>query len=865
MTIQALLLLMHLASVACESATSDVTDSNHTIAAIPPHTEPVYAVVWPWFVVGLGIVVYYIKTRHFRVLPYTCDLFILGMCMGIGAAKTEFDDQLTESIEQWRSINHEVLFLVFLPGLLFKDALEVDFHLFQASLPQLLVLAFPMVLVGTLLTACAAYYIFPYDWSFHLALTFGAILSATDPVAVSSLLNEVGAPPRLKMHIAGESLLNDGSAVVFYTVFSMLFLDELNIHGLGEDLSIGQGVAIFFRMALGGACVGLAYAMVLIVLLFHLDWHYEKEEIVLQVASTITISYLSFYTSEIACSMSGVIATVVCGIVTKAFGGGLISDWQVMDSFWSLLEHLLNTVIFALGGIQFGFIIGGPHRDWDASDWGNLLAIYFLANRIRFFSLAFFYPLNSRIGLKTNWKESFFSGWAGLRGAVGIALALGLDNEVGAETENPQDQVLTTQVFGMVGGMAFLTLLINGGLSGRLLSKLGLAESTDSRKQIVIKAKETARSHLLDDFLHLMTDPRFFFVDFALVMQHCPELKGITALELEDALKQNRKTVHPDLYKQPELTHVLPYIPDSVHLRASLEKQSRRLFMDSSQMKRIQSFDALEEGLDEVENEPDPLLVKDIRLMFVELLRASYQGQIRDGALDPREFNGFLAYALLQSLDFAHDAADQPLDDWILSQLASTDLVSSGLVNRSGEFIKRMYGSCCVRGTKTLPQTDALRDTRSLQYQQLRLDVLRAFAFIDAHEEAQDRLGDEFGEKAGDTASAFRLVMAESDAQVSKAKDVLKRKNKKQLQHVISHHLCILLQNKLARFIKMLSDSGILLPREARHFLEKVDTSIKDIRTCNVEEHEGTIEFEEPQEFARSRRTRKRIKQKSIL
>lgn len=66
-------------------------------------------------------------------------------------------------------------------------------------------MAFPMVLAGTTLTALVAYFIVPYGWSFNLAMAFGSILAATDPVAVSALLNEVGAPPRLKMHISGES------------------------------------------------------------------------------------------------------------------------------------------------------------------------------------------------------------------------------------------------------------------------------------------------------------------------------------------------------------------------------------------------------------------------------------------------------------------------------------------------------------------------------------------------------------------------------------------------------------------------------------------------------------------------------------
>ena len=83
----------------------------------------------------------------------------------------------------------------------------------MASLPQLLLLAFPLVLVGTGLTALVGYYVIPYDWPWSLAATLGAILASTDPVAVGSVLKKAGAPPRLQMHVSGESLLNDGSAV----------------------------------------------------------------------------------------------------------------------------------------------------------------------------------------------------------------------------------------------------------------------------------------------------------------------------------------------------------------------------------------------------------------------------------------------------------------------------------------------------------------------------------------------------------------------------------------------------------------------------------------------------------------------------
>ncbi len=136
-------------------------------------------------------------------------------------------------------------------------------------------------------------------------------------VAVSALLNEVGAPPRLKVHISGESLLNDGSAVVFFYVFGGLFLYELGIDGLGGEVTVAEGFKIFFRMSIGGALIGLAFAICLVLILYFLDRRMDKEDVVLQVAATVTIAYLSFYTSETVAGCSGVIACVTCGIATK--------------------------------------------------------------------------------------------------------------------------------------------------------------------------------------------------------------------------------------------------------------------------------------------------------------------------------------------------------------------------------------------------------------------------------------------------------------------------------------------------------------------------------------------------------------------
>ncbi len=94
------------------------------------------------------------------------------------------------------------------------------------------------------------------------------------------------------MHISGESLMNDGSAVVFYHIFSLRFLYELGVNGVGEDVNWGEGFKLFFRLSLGGACIGVAFGVGLLIVLYNLDRRLSGEDSVVQVVATITNAYV---------------------------------------------------------------------------------------------------------------------------------------------------------------------------------------------------------------------------------------------------------------------------------------------------------------------------------------------------------------------------------------------------------------------------------------------------------------------------------------------------------------------------------------------------------------------------------------------
>ena len=209
-----LLALYHIGCVYASSETAHEetsTTATEEAAASSGHHETeeeivheeamnVYTVLYPWFVEIVGVFAYYFLSRYIHALPYTAVMFIVGFFIGFAVQRTEVNG-ITISAANWITIEGEVILLIFLPGLLYLDSYNIDIHLFLQSFWQLITFAFPMVLGGTALTACVAYYIFPYGWSFDLSMTFGAILSATDPVAVAVLLNELGAPPRLKVSL----------------------------------------------------------------------------------------------------------------------------------------------------------------------------------------------------------------------------------------------------------------------------------------------------------------------------------------------------------------------------------------------------------------------------------------------------------------------------------------------------------------------------------------------------------------------------------------------------------------------------------------------------------------------------------------
>lgn len=331
-------------------------------------------------------------------------------------------------------------------------------------------LAGPLLLANTYLTAFCFNYVLGYEAEigWNSAILMGAIASATDPVAVVSLMKDLGASRRLATLVEGESMLNDGTAMVVFNVVFEIIKEEAT---LGPDV-----IWTFCRLSFGGPLLGVIFAIVISAWLKRIF-----NESVLEVNLTIVVSYLLFYVAEnTVLHVSGILAMVGFGLYMNNKGKTKISasSEAAVHHVWSYIGFTAETVIFLLTGVIVGVkVLHNEHIK--SKDYGLLIALYFILHVIRFLMLFLTWPLLKKLGYGLSFKQLVLLSYAGLRGAVGLTLALIFFN----------DQLIDSKTKSIIlfhtAGIAFLTIMVNGTTTGFLISYLGLARVTRVKKKFL--------------------------------------------------------------------------------------------------------------------------------------------------------------------------------------------------------------------------------------------------------------------------------------------------------------------------------------------------------------------------------------------
>jgi CPA1 family monovalent cation:H+ antiporter len=342
-------------------------------------------------------------------------------------------------------IGPDLLLLAFVPGLIFEAALSLDLQELRKQALPIGLLATVGVFAGTLLLAIVAHYVFGLDWTASAVLA--AIVAATDPVAVVSVLQRLRVPGGLSAILEGESLFNDGTGVAVFTAVLASIA--------GGAFSAGDASIRFLLITVGGTAVGLMSGAAAVLLLR------RAQEAELEILGTLVAAYGSYLLADLL-HFSGVVAVVVAGLVVARFGHGSreMKGTQLLG-FWHLLAFVLNAVLFVLVGSRLPTTELIRMLPLAA---GLYVAMVVVRAVPVYGLLALIDPRAARI----TWSWRALTFWGGLRGALSVALAL-----VVAETPGIDPRVSTVAY-----GMVVLSLLIQGGLISPIARALGLTPRT---------------------------------------------------------------------------------------------------------------------------------------------------------------------------------------------------------------------------------------------------------------------------------------------------------------------------------------------------------------------------------------------------
>jgi len=386
--------------------------------------------------VGLVTVAAVVAVAVRRIaIPYSVALVVLGL-----AATTILPVGQIQ-------VTPELVLLVLVPGLVFEAALRIDIGDFQRSFGGIVLLAAPGVLVSAAVVAVVLF--LATGLPMELGFVVGAMVAATDPVAVVSTFKQLGSPRRLATLIESESLFNDGTALVVVAVAVRAATGSVGI------VEAATSIVVTVAVSTG---IGVVAGYLASRLIASVDDHLIE----------LTVSLAAAYGTYIVADrlhQSGIIATVVAGLVIGNYGrriGMSERTREALDTVWEFLAFLLTALVFLLVGLAISV-----EQLADALPWilwgvvailaGRALVVYgLLGGASRLISLT-----EHRRGVPIAWLHILF--WAGLRGAVAVAMALSLPIDF------PQRTLLQEITFGII----LFTLLVQGTTVEWVIDRVG--------------------------------------------------------------------------------------------------------------------------------------------------------------------------------------------------------------------------------------------------------------------------------------------------------------------------------------------------------------------------------------------------------
>ncbi len=411
-------------------------------------------------------------------LPHTVFLVVIGLILGLLANLPAFHffSEFT--------LTPELLFYLLLPTLIFESAYNINARRMIEDTPAILILAVISLIVSTVAIGGALYFLLSFlgfTVPFIVTLLFGALISATDPVAVLALFKEYGAPRRLSLIFEGESLFNDATAVALFIV--LLEVARFGYHGFDTVL---EGIVSFSSMMIGGVIFGIIAGGIFAKLV-----GIARENEIASITLTIVLAHVTFILSEIVSHhlvfggfhfyLSPIIATTVAALLMGNYGRSKIHPRaeEFVEKLWGQLAFMSNSLIFILIGILF---VNVPKLD---STLIGVVAVTILivaaARALSIYPVIGVFNATSAVDKKIPMSWQHLLSWGSLRGALAVTMVLLIPDDLSFPgwdlSVSPKDFLLALTV-----GCIFATLFVKATTIQTFMRRLKLDELTDIEK-----------------------------------------------------------------------------------------------------------------------------------------------------------------------------------------------------------------------------------------------------------------------------------------------------------------------------------------------------------------------------------------------
>jgi Na+:H+ antiporter len=398
-----------------------------------------------------------VLARRLRI-PYTVGLVLIGLALSL-------------LISTRIQISPQIILALLVPPLIFEAAFHLRWEDLRRDFWLILLLAIPGVILTTLFVGGVI--ALGTGLAIQAALVLGAIVSATDPVAVVALFRRLGVPRRLQVLLEGESLFNDGTAIVMFNLMIAV--------ALAGRFNLATSIRDFITVSGGGVLIGIAFGMIISQVIGRI------QDPLVETTLTTVLAFGSYLVAEYF-HVSGVLAVATAGIINgNAEPSGMSATTRlVVFNFWEYAAFIANSFVFLLIGLTFNLDV--MIANWPAIIWAILAAL--AARVLSIYGFSFW---GREIPRK--WKHLLF--WGGLRGAITLALALSLP-DIGPLAQARGS--LQAMAFGVV----LFTLLVQGSSTNWLIKRLKLIQRSQYQEEYELRHARFVAGRAAHDYLRRM-------------------------------------------------------------------------------------------------------------------------------------------------------------------------------------------------------------------------------------------------------------------------------------------------------------------------------------------------------------------------